>query len=239
MFRVRMLLVVLVVACVAGTAEATVVFQEGLNGYASTRDDCITFNWGAELSRGAATTSTFGGVPWGGVKQPGFLAFDDIFGTGANQFNASWDITSATLKVFVYSKVFAGTSSYIQLWPMITPWAEGNDQAHIAGFRTQANCIAERGNVMQPRGSRKLPSSESAICGNPRVVEEHVDATERSAARTGNATSRVLEGKRLAGRGLDAVLGHQEFDRGCDWVELGQEDNCARCQCGAGKALVG
>ena len=52
--------VLLCAAFAVADVGTTVVFQEGVDSYAGTRDDQITMNWGAELNRGAATTSGFG-----------------------------------------------------------------------------------------------------------------------------------------------------------------------------------
>ena len=119
------LVVLLSAVFIIPAGAATMVFQNGLNGYTGTRDSTIGMYWGGELSSGGASTAMFYGVPWGGGKCPGLLAFDGIFGTGADQFNPAWEISAATLKVFVYSKVVVTGSNYIQVWPMVTPWGEG------------------------------------------------------------------------------------------------------------------
>jgi hypothetical protein len=110
---------------VSANAASTVIFQDGLNGYAGTRDGYIAGGTSGDYSRGARATAEFSGIPGvGGRNSPGFIAFDNIFGTNANQFDPSENIIIAKLKLYV-SAVYPNGSDLARVFPMLTPWSEG------------------------------------------------------------------------------------------------------------------
>ena len=105
---VRLLIGLVGLVALAGVdaGAATIVFQEGLNGYSGTVDTYI---------KGGVPTSSYGSslvVEWDGDDQGGqdfgLLRFDDIFGAGPNQIPASAIINSATL---VYNVTNAGNAA--------------------------------------------------------------------------------------------------------------------------------
>ena len=119
--------VLMIALCVAGSALADqIIFQDGLNGYGSTRD--------ATLYGGSALRGNFGGhvelwamgAPYGGHLKPGLIRFDDTFGPGANQVPDGVLITSA--KMYLYAGwVYPYEWFYVGLWSMESPWVEGSD----------------------------------------------------------------------------------------------------------------
>jgi hypothetical protein len=101
-------------------APATLYFQDGLNGYAGTRDTEIRFpepnvngggNWSVSVD--------FDDGPGDNNPTHGLLAFDDLFGAGAGQIKPTDVVQNATLRVYIQSVGSGWTWN-----EMLQPWDE-------------------------------------------------------------------------------------------------------------------
>jgi len=126
MVKLRLLCAVLLVAAVATTAQAELILQDGLNGYAGTQDTYI--RGGAAdhlLNFGAQPWISAHGNPSGGYMLMPLIRFDDIFGTGPNQWNPGHQVCSAIMKLYCnYSNPYS-EGSYVYFTDMVTPGEQG------------------------------------------------------------------------------------------------------------------
>jgi hypothetical protein len=114
---------------VSGASAQTLVFQQGLGGYAGTQDtmvrsnetaspgDSRDINYGAELF---VSVDGDDGSP--GVKpNHGLIRFDQLFGTMPGQIQPGDTITGATLRVYVDNP-----GSGMSVHDMLAPWSQGS-----------------------------------------------------------------------------------------------------------------
>jgi hypothetical protein len=114
---------------VSGASAQTLVFQQGLGGYAGTQDtmvrsnetaspgDSRNINYGAEVF---VSVDGDDGSP--GVKpNHGLIRFDNLFGTMPGQIQPGDTITSATLRLFVNNP-----GSGMTVHDMLAPWSQGS-----------------------------------------------------------------------------------------------------------------
>lgn len=83
---------------------ATLVLQQGLNGYTGARDTELRFV-DPDLNSGAAPSITIDGDDGPGSVNPthGLLSFDNLVGNGTNQIPPGATITNATLRLTIES----------------------------------------------------------------------------------------------------------------------------------------
>ena len=111
---------------VAGAHATVLTLQNGLNGYAGTRD--TAFNKTASLDTfnyGGAPTMIIGSANDAGSSGGLLVGFDDLFGVGANQVSAGQTITSATLRLYCYS-IYSTSTQPLTACPMHSGWVEGD-----------------------------------------------------------------------------------------------------------------
>ena len=114
------------------------IFSRVSTAITGCEDTWINEAWAGAYSAGGDDEARAGGVPWAtsGDLNQAFVQFNDIFGDGPNQFPATSLIQSATLKLYVKKTLnSAGVGvGYIQWWPMMTDWAEGDAPSFALGF---------------------------------------------------------------------------------------------------------
>ena len=111
----------LVLAVAVGSASATVVtFQQGVDSYAGTADTRIAQeagrtnqNYGGE---DAVSVHHFGAV---NKDRTALIEFDDIFGSGAGHVPVGQPITSAKLRMYLYSLGSGGNGQTVTVSPML------------------------------------------------------------------------------------------------------------------------
>ncbi len=114
---------------VSGAAAQTLVFQQGLGGYAGTQDTMVRSNETA--SPGDSRNINYGadvfvsvdgddGSP-GAKPNHGLIRFDNLFGTMPGQIQPGDTITSATLRVYVDNP-----GSGLTVHDMLAPWSQGS-----------------------------------------------------------------------------------------------------------------
>jgi len=114
---------------VSGASAQTLVFQQGLGGYAGTQDTMVRSNETASpgdsrnINYGAAVfVSVDGDDGSPGVKpNHGLIRFDNLFGTMPGQIQPGDTITSATLRLFVNNP-----GSGMTVHDMLAPWSQGS-----------------------------------------------------------------------------------------------------------------
>ncbi len=116
-------------AALPATASAdTLVFQQGLNGYAGTQDTMVRSNETA--GDGDSRGTNFGlldyisvdgddGSP-GAKPNQGLIRFDNLFGSAAGQIKAGDTIVSAVLNVYIDNP-----GSGFTMYDMLTDWSQG------------------------------------------------------------------------------------------------------------------
>jgi hypothetical protein len=114
---------------VSGAAAQTLVFQQGLGGYAGTQDTMVRSNETA--SPGDSRNVNYGGEAFVSVDgddgspglkpNHGLIRFDNLFGTLPGQIQAGDTITSATLRVYVDNP-----GSGMAVHDMLAPWSQGS-----------------------------------------------------------------------------------------------------------------
>ena len=113
---------------VSGASAQTLVFQQGLGGYAGTQDTMVRSNETAapgdsrDTNYGAEVFVSVDGDDGSPGSKPnhGLVRFDNLFGTLAGQIQPGDIITSATLRVFV-----SNPGSGMTVHDMLAPWAQG------------------------------------------------------------------------------------------------------------------
>ncbi len=98
---------------------STLVFQEGLNGYAGTQDTQLTSSAPGAASGAAASISVDGldGSPGG--PNHGLIRFDGVFGAGPGQIAPDSDVLHARLRVNIINP-----GSFWSFHRMLTAWDE-------------------------------------------------------------------------------------------------------------------
>ena len=116
--------VVLLAMATIGTAD-TMVFQQGLNGYAGCEDTSLRTGGSGEVRR----NYNYGGADYlmnaytlSAAGHQVLVRFNDMFGDGANQIPTDAVVTSATLKMCVYDLNNTGD---VRLYRMLSDWVEG------------------------------------------------------------------------------------------------------------------
>jgi hypothetical protein len=113
----------------AGASAQTLVFQQGLGGYAGTQDTMVRSNEtaGAGDSRdtnyGAEAFISVDGDDGSPGAKPnhGLVRFDNVFGTLPGQVQPGDIITGATLRLYV-----SNPGSGMALHDMLAPWSQGS-----------------------------------------------------------------------------------------------------------------
>jgi hypothetical protein len=120
---------------VAGASAAqTYTFQQGLNGYAGTRDTMLAQSEPALALGGQDFVSI--DASDGGLPNHGLLAFGGLFGTGAGQIKPTESIVSARLQLQIDS-----AGSGFTLHNMLIDWSEATATWNSFGGGIQANGI--------------------------------------------------------------------------------------------------
>ena len=132
-------------ATLPATASAdTLVFQQGLNGYAGTQDTMVRSNETA--GDGDSRGTNFGlldfisvdgddGSP-GAKPNQGLIRFDNLFGNTAGQIKAGDTIVSAVLNIYVDNP-----GSGFTMYDMLTDWSQNVITWNSIGNGIQANGI--------------------------------------------------------------------------------------------------
>lgn len=144
LFRKILPALLLLPALVAGAlAQTTVVFRQGLNGYAGTTDTM--------LQQGAPTTAAGSGptmdVVGGTAARQSLVKFANIIGTATNQIPPNAQILSATLELSVWT---AGSGIAVhrmnKAWTETATWNSmgnglqiGDEEAHWSAVDTKTN----------------------------------------------------------------------------------------------------
>lgn len=130
-------------ATASSLAQTTVVFRQGLNGYAGTSDTM--------LHQGAPTTAAGSGttmdVVGGTAAKQSLVKFANIIGTGTNQIPPNAQILSATLELSVWT---AGSGIAVhrmnKAWTETDTWSSmvdglqiGDEEAHWSAVDTKTN----------------------------------------------------------------------------------------------------
>ena len=122
---------------------ATVVFQQGANGYTGSSDTILRQSKPAKTF-GSDASIFVDGVDSAGQPIQGLLRFDDIFGYALGQIPEGAIITSATLTL----NVTDGTSEPFSLYRMLTGWTEGSTWNSLGnGIQTNGTEAASAADV--------------------------------------------------------------------------------------------
>lgn len=126
---VLLLVVALATTMLVGSVPAaTITFQDGLNGYAGTRDTYVSgFLAGSHEENYGNGELTALGIPDGTTyRMSALIRFEDMFGSGANQIPAAgMTIQSATMELYA-RRVYKVSWYWMGAKLMLTPWVEGS-----------------------------------------------------------------------------------------------------------------
>ena len=118
-----MALVLTMFASTALSEQFTFTFQQGVNGYAGTRDTHLD-EAGGGTSYGSDTYMAVDAHYGGSLRNDALLVFDGIFGSGADQIPDGAEILSATLRIYI-PPPGSGTCG-ATLHRMLRPWNESD-----------------------------------------------------------------------------------------------------------------
>jgi hypothetical protein len=114
---------------VSGASAQTLVFQQGLGGYAGTQDTMVRSNETAspgdsrDVNYGAEVFVSVDGDDGSPGAKPnhGLIRFDNLFGTMPGRIQPGDTITSATLRLYVNNP-----GSGMAVHDMLAPWSQGS-----------------------------------------------------------------------------------------------------------------
>ncbi|MCY2974955.1 MAG: VCBS domain-containing protein [Planctomycetota bacterium] len=156
----------------AGTTS--VVFQEGLNGYAGTKDTSIGPSTVDSLGEAGSVGSDFAG----GTVEQGLLRFDEIIGNAIGQVPPNSVIHSAVLTLATFGSNGMGDGAamrrMLQTWDENAVWTTFTDGIQANGVEASGDITAQAGNsTLNPDAQAGFVSFEMA-----RDVQAWVNGTE-------------------------------------------------------------